>query len=156
MKYYLLLLRTSQIAGTVGAGWIGRNYYQQYQALENPDQVNPDSRLGAMIAARHFDNNQVGFGVYPSIRLIHTVFGNVGEQQIGKVFNSPQAQEIMGAPRTFENNRRLGEMEYQYWQGEQWQGENIGDEFMIQFGAHVDPDVRAFLQEIAAQVRDRA
>ncbi|ASW72995.1 hypothetical protein IQ37_09890 [Chryseobacterium piperi] len=156
MRYYVLLLRTTRTAGALGTvGWLGNNYYQQYQALANPEQVNRERRLGAMLGARDFTSDQVGFGVFIAIRLIHLTFGNIGEQGIGSLFNSPRAQELMRAPRTFENNRRLGVMEYQYWRGERGRGEYVWDEFMIQFGAHVNPTARAILQEGAARFRDR-
>jgi hypothetical protein len=147
-KNYLALLASGTTI------WLGRNYHQQYQALENPDKANPDGRLGAMLAAKDFNPDQVGFGVFPSIRLIHTIFGNIGEQHIGSVFNTPEAQEIMRSLRTPENHRRLGAMEQQYWQSERRQGKNIGDELMIIFGANTNPDVRADLQEKAAQLRN--
>jgi len=144
--------------GVLGLGglWFGRNYYQQRQALENPDQVDPNGRLGAMLAAGRFHQGQVGYGVQPAIRLIHGVFGNIGQQQIGRVFNGPEAQEIMAAPRDPENNRRLGEIEHNYWQEQQGHGENLPDEAMIRFGANVNPVYRGNIQELLAQFRERA
>ena len=151
MKFYLKLLTS---AGTLSTGWLGRNYYNQYKALENPDQVNPHGRLGAMLASRNFDHNQVGYGVYPSIRLIHLLFGNIGEQEIGRLFNSPEGQALMKELRTIENHKKLGTIEQKYWISEKGQGKNISDELMICFGAVADPDFRAYVQESNAKIRE--
>ncbi len=142
-------------AGAMGAAWVGRNIHQQNAALQHPDQIDPNGRLGAMLAARRFEPHQVGAGVFPAIRAIHAVFGNIGEQQIGRLFNGPQAQALMGQPRNQANHQQLGAMEHQYWQDERGRGANPLDEFMIQFGANVNPQMRGHIQEMFARMRDR-
>lgn len=122
------------------------NYLDQEEAIRNPSQVSPDGRLGAMLSSQKFEEGQVGYGANPSIRGIHTVFGNVGEQGIGSVFNSPEAQRLMASPSTFKNNRALGQLEYDYWKSQVGQGETWGDEAMIRFGAAVPPGMRAGIQ----------
>ncbi|PWN72322.1 hypothetical protein C1631_006910 [Chryseobacterium phosphatilyticum] len=151
-KRYIQLLLS--VAGAGGA-WMGRNEYQQYKALLEPEKVDPDSRLGAMIATKDFTRDQVGYGVYPSIRLIHLLFGNVGEQKIGEVFNRPDVQKALRKIRTHESHKFVGSIEESYWKGERKKGENIFDELMILFGANVNADTRACIQEWAATIRER-
>lgn len=160
-KRYLLLLaspRTLKIMGGVGVGtagtaWMGRNYYQQRMALSYPETVDPNGRRGAMLATRHFERDQVGYGVYPSIRLIHLLFGNIGEQEIGKLFNSPGAQAIMRKSRTHENHKELGAEEVKYWKDQLKKGKSIPDNMMIRFGALMPADARAYIQEGGARIR---
>lgn len=148
MKFYLKLLMSA------GGAWTGRNYYQQYRAIENPEEVNPYGRLGAMLAAKDFESHQVGYGVYPSIRLIHFLFGNIGEQEIGRVFNSVEGQELLRQIRSEENHQKLGKMEYEYWKSQVGKGKTIGDRFMINFGASVDEKWRGYIQEGNAEIRE--
>lgn len=158
-KRYLLLLaspRTLKImggVGTAGTAWMGRNYYQQRMALAYPETVDPNGRRGAMLATRNFERDQVGYGVHPSIRLIHLLFGNIGEQEIGKLFNSPEVQVIMRKSRTHENHKELGAEEVKYWKGQLKKGKTIPDNMMIRFGALMPADARAYIQERGARIR---
>lgn len=158
-KRYLLLLtspRTLKImggVGTAGTAWMGRNYYQQRMALAYPETVDPNGRRGAMLATRHFERDQVGYGVHPSIRLIHLLFGNIGEQEIGKLFNSLEVQAIMRKSRTHENHKELGAEEVKYWKGQLKKGKTIPDNMMIRFGALMPADTRAYIQERGARIR---
>lgn len=158
MNYLLLLAspRTLKIIGGVGTAgtlWIGTNYYQQRQALAYPETVDPNGRRGAMLATRHFERGQVGYGVHPSIRLIHLLFRNIGEQEIGKLFHSPEAQAIMRKLRTHENHKELGAEEVKYWKGQLNKGKTIPDHMMIWFGALMPADARAYIQERGAKIR---
>ncbi|WP_150114790.1 SPASM domain-containing protein [Chryseobacterium sp. IHB B 17019] len=160
MKKYLLLLASSRTAmtvggfGTVGTVWMGRNYYQQLMALAYPETIDPNGRRGAILATRYFKRDQVGFGVYPSIRLIHLIFGNIGEQEIGKLFNSPAAQAIMRKPRTHKNHKKLGAQEVKYWISQRGLGKTIPDNMMIWFfGAVMQASARAYIQESNARIR---
>lgn len=146
-KYVQLLLSTA------GTTWVGTNGYQQYKALLEPGKVDPAGRLGAMIATKDFTSDQVGYGVYPAIRLIHLLFGNIGEQKIGEVFKRPEVQEALRRIRTHENHKIVGGIEEKYWNDEKWRGDNRLDDLMILFGASVNADIRAHIQELAAQIR---
>lgn len=151
--YYKILPLTVKTAVPPGFLWAGFNYFRQYKALANPQQIDQYGRLGAMLAAKDFKHDQVGYGVYPSIRLIHLLFGNFGQQHIGRIFNSPEAQAIMKKPRTTENHLELGKMEYDYWISQLGKGDTFPDELMIKFGAAVNPEWRAFIQEMNAKAR---
>ncbi len=158
-KFYLLLLASSRNAkilggaGAAGTLWIGSNYYQQRQALAYPETVDPNGRRGAMLATRHFERGQVGYGVHPSIRLIHLLFSDIGEQEIGKLFHSPEAQAIMRKLRTHENHEELGAEEVKYWISQQKKGKTFPDNIMIRFGALMPAGARARIQEGSAKIR---
>ncbi|MDR3023451.1 SPASM domain-containing protein [Chryseobacterium sp.] len=148
-KRYLQLLLSA--AGTT---WVGRNEYQQYKALLDTDSVDQTGRLGAMLATRDFPPDQVGYGVYPSIRFIHMVFGNIGEQKIGEIFNDPEMQEMLKQPGTHENHQNVGNKEQKYWQSK-WEEENHpGRKLMAGLGAAFDGNSRAYIQKTAANLRD--
>ncbi|MDR6528753.1 hypothetical protein [Chryseobacterium rhizosphaerae] len=149
-KKYVQLLFSAAGAGT----WMGRNEYQQYQALLEPNKVDRKGRLGAMIATKDFTSDQVGYGVHFAIRLIHLLFGNVGEQKIGEVFNDSDVQKLLQKISTHENHKTVGSTEEDYWQSERGKGQHVLDELMILFGANVNAETRASLQELAAKIRE--
>jgi hypothetical protein len=80
-------------------------------ALE-PD---PDSRLGAYAATTGYPPGTVGEAVHNAIGTIDTTLGTAGQEQIGKVFNSPQARALYGKPLTPETSRQIAQIEYDYW-----------------------------------------
>lgn len=156
MQKYKLLLNSATIglrySSLKSYKWVEGNYNQQVFALNNPDKIDKSGRLGAIIATKDFNYTQVGAGAHIAIRGIHLFFGNIGEQEIGTVFFSPQVQEILKQARTIENNKKLGLLEYIYWNSQRYRGKTYGDEAMIIFGANVGPTTRAYLQEASAQM----
>lgn len=150
-KNYLQLLLSAAGAGS----WMGINEYQQYKALLNSENIDKNGRLGAMIATKDFLPDQVGYGVYPSIRLIHLLFGDIGEQQIGKIFNDPEMQKMLKELGTHENHQLVGSKEQEYWR-EQWEKEkNPVRKIMAGLGAAFDGESRAYIQESAAKLRKK-
>ncbi|KAA2224037.1 SPASM domain-containing protein [Chryseobacterium sediminis] len=151
-KRYLQFLLSASGAGTA---WMGRNEYQQYKALLDPDRVDRTGRLGAMLATKDFTPDQVGYGVYPSIRLIHLIFGNIGEQKIGEIFNDPEMQQLLKELGTHENHQNVGDKEQKYWQSK-WNDESHpGRKLMAGLGAAFDGNSRAFIQKSAAELREK-
>lgn len=156
MKKYQLLSYCATVgfrySSLKGYQWVRENYNQQMFALQNPHLVRKNGRIGAIIATKDFDYTQVGAGAHIAIRGIHLFFRNIGEQEIGTVFFSPEVQEILRLKRTMENNRRLGCLEYEYWISQKNSGNTYGDKAMIFWGSNVGPDARAILQEASAVV----
>lgn len=154
MKYYVLLLRTALATGGIGTiTWTGENYRRITYALENPDTVDPDGRLGAMVATRDYTPDQVGYGVHAATQLIYLVFRDIGEQQIGKAFGALKPKQYLESPGTFENHKIFGAFDQGYWKDEFNMGKTTADNMVIGLGASLNPTIRAITQKLLAGIR---
>lgn len=75
----------------------------------------PRSRLGAYAATRGYPPGTVGDAVHNAIGFIYEVFGTYGEEQIGIVFNAPQAQVLYKDPVDSPSGHKMAQIEYAYW-----------------------------------------
>lgn len=105
---------------------------------------NPDSRLGAYAATAGYPPGTVGNAVHNAIGTIYGTFGTFGEENIGRVFNSPQAQALYNQPVDSDAGLQMATIENQYWnnvrQEDPWSpGGNMGSAF--------SPSVRNWLQK---------
>jgi RHS repeat-associated protein len=103
----------------------------------------PESRLGAYAATRGYAKGTVGHAVHAGIATVYLVFGNYGQEKIGRVFNSPEAKALYNLPVDSWAGRRMAQLEYQYWHNvhveDPW---SPGGEL----GASFDTNARDFLQ----------
>lgn len=103
----------------------------------------PSSRLGAYAATAGYPPGTVGHGVHGAIAAIYITLGDVGQEQIGDVFRSPQAQAEMPYPVGSPHGRAIAELEYDYWR------QRRADDWLSvggQLGSLFGPDSRAALQ----------
>ena len=103
----------------------------------------PETRLGAYAATRGYAPGTVGASVHRAIGTIYLTFGNYGQENIGRVFNSPEARALYDQPVTSCAGQQMAELEYQYWRDvaaeDSWSpGGELGSMF--------NPTVRDFLQ----------
>jgi hypothetical protein len=106
-------------------------------------EVDPESRLGAYAATRGYPPGSVGAAVHNAIGTIYILFGNYGQERIGRVFNSPEARALYGAPVESPAGAQMAAIEARYWQNvraeDQWSpGGQLGSAF--------SPVVRDWLQ----------
>jgi hypothetical protein len=117
---------------------------EQLQGIDegriHPD---PDSRLGAYAATAGYPPGTVGHGVHGAIGAIYLTLGETGQEQIGTVFNSPEAQAHMGHPITSGHSRAIAQLEYDYWRSVR-----ANDWFSVggQLGSAFPPGIRDDLQ----------
>lgn len=104
-------------------------------------EVDPNSRLGAYQATGGYRDGTVGQAAHNAIGQIYAMGGTIGEDQIGTVFNSPEARALYGDPVDSPSGLRLAEMEYDYWRGQQELGTFGGG-----LGSSVPPETRDWLQ----------
>jgi hypothetical protein len=78
----------------------------------NPD---PDSRLGAYKATAGYPPGTVGNSVHNAIGTIYTGFGTYMQEDIGKVFSSPQAKSLYNDPVTSSSSKCMAAIEQAYW-----------------------------------------
>jgi hypothetical protein len=103
----------------------------------------PASRLGAYAATVGYPPGSTGNAVHRAIGTIYGTLGTLGEEQIGTVFNSPQARELFDKPLTEQTSRQIAEIEYGYWtRVREANGFSVGGNL----GSAVNPTVRDFLQ----------
>ena len=96
------------------------------------------SRLGAFKATLGYAEGTVGRGANRAIAAIYISLGTVGEDRIGAVFNSPEAMALFPKDGCGPASRRLAEIEYAYWRGQNTIGGYMGSAF--------PPSVRAAIQ----------
>ncbi len=101
------------------------------------------SRLGAFKATLGFGNGTVGEGVNKAIAGIYIALGTIGEDRIGDVFASPEAQALLGDPISSASSRRIAEIEFAYWNSQDSIGGWMGRQF--------DPSVRDAIQWALAE-----
>jgi hypothetical protein len=117
---------------------------EQLQGIDegriHPD---PNSRLGAYAATAGYPPGTVGHGVHGAIGAIYLTLGETGQEQIGTVFNSPEAQSHMGHPITSGHSRAIAQLEYDYWRSVR-----ANDWFSVggQLGSAFPPGIRDDLQ----------
>ncbi len=86
-------------------------------AIDNGTMTpDPNGRLGAYAATSGYPAGTVGESVHNAIGTIYKGFGNFGEEQIGKVFNSPEAKATYGDPVDSQSSKCMASMEQAYWQ----------------------------------------
>jgi hypothetical protein len=76
---------------------------------------NPDSRLGAYAATAGYPSGTVGAAVHNAIGGIYAGLGTYGEENIGRVFNSPDAKALYGQPVDSDAGKQMAAIEQQYW-----------------------------------------
>lgn len=104
---------------------------------------NPDSRLGAYAATGGFPAGTVGNAVHNAIGTIYITFANYGQENIGRVFNSPEARALYNQPVASCAGAQMAMLEYQYWSDVRAEdpaspGGNMGSAF--------NPTIRNLLQ----------
>jgi len=120
--------------------WLPRTLDRIDRGELTPD---PSSRLGAYAATRGFPSGTVGAAVHRAIGAIYLIFGNYGQERIGSVFNSPEAQALYGQPVTSCASMQMAHLEYQYWRDVQAEdGWSPGG----QMGSMFNPSARNFIQ----------
>ena len=130
---------------TVGvpAGTVAKRWHDLKRVSDDQLQVHPDSRLAAFKSTLGHQDGTVGYAANRAIGLIYVGMGTFGEEQIGQVFGSPEAQEQMALPVDSPGSRQLAQMEYDYWS-------SVLRENPSSSGAQVatafSPEVRDFLQ----------
>lgn len=92
---------------------------KRLQSLRDIDNGNmkpdPNSRLGAYAATKGYDKGTVGHAVHNAIGTIYTSMGTVGEEEIGKVFNSDEAKALYNKPVDGPAGLEIATMEHNYW-----------------------------------------
>ncbi len=143
--------RLQQILAMLPGVPIGRitaeELLRRRQVLRDIDEgrlkPDPNSRLGAYLATRGFPPGTVGHSVHNAIGTIFLGLGNLGEEQIGTVFNSDAARALYHQPVDGPASRQIAEMEYAYWAQVRRQNPwSIGGRLGTMFG----PDSRDVLQ----------
>jgi len=107
--------------------------------------INPrnDTRLGAYEATGGHARGTVGRGANNSIGAIYMLFGTFGQDRIGDVFHSRQAQDTLRHSVRTEANGRLARTEYNYWRQQEAQGTAGGV-----MGSAFSPRVREGIQTV--------
>lgn len=118
-------------------------------AIQN-GTLNPanDTRLGSYEATVGHERGTVGRGANKSIAAIYLLLGTFGQDSIGNVFNSNQAQSTLSSSVSSEDNNRLARTEFDYWQN-QWNNDGSAGGFM---GSMFNPTVRAEIQSWMSQI----
>ena len=107
-----------------------------------PDQ---ESRLGAFAGTHGYPEGTVGNAVHLGIAAIYLALGDAGQENIGRVFNSPEAKALYSQPIDSPANLEMARLEYGYWS-------NVLKEDSWSPGAHLatqmSPEVRALAQKL--------
>jgi hypothetical protein len=108
--------------------------------------INPrnDTRLGAYEATQGHARGTVGRGANNSIGAIYMLFGTFGQDRIGDVFHSRQAQDTLRHSVRTEANGRLARTEYNYWRNQQQTQGTAGGVM----GSAFSPRVREGIQTV--------
>jgi hypothetical protein len=101
----------------------------------------PTSRLGAYAATAGYPPGSVGDAVHRAIGTIYVTLGTIGEEQIGIVFNSPEARAMFDKPLTEETSRRMAEIEYDYWR-------RTRDDNPLSIGGQLGSAFRPWLRDV--------
>jgi hypothetical protein len=153
-------LHLGQVNGTYGDGRTGAlgaardtgdlvdgngiNVFSTLSRVDSGELVpDPNSRLGAYAATRGYPPGTVGNAVHNAIGTIFVSLANYGQENIGRVFNSPEARALYNQPVASCAGRQMALLEYQYWQDVRSEdplspGGNLGSAF--------NPGVRDLLQ----------
>ena len=112
------------LTGTSGA-WADANQVQPglLTRLDNMRQIDagtmtpdPNSRLGAYAATSGYPAGTVGNSVHNAIGTIYGGMANYGEENIGKVFNSPEAKSMYNDPVDSQSSKCMASVEHAYWE----------------------------------------
>jgi nucleoid-associated protein YgaU len=106
--------------------------------------VDPKTRLGAYAATAGYRDGTVGAAVHNAIGTIYGTLGTVGEEEIGTVFNSPQARALYNKPVDSDASRQMAELEYAYWSRI---SDQKPDSTGGKLGSMFSPAFRDFLQQ---------
>ncbi len=87
------------------------------------------TRLGAFEATLGFQRGTVGHGANRAIAGIYIAMGDFGEDHIGTLFHSQQVQALLDDPADGPSSRRMAELEYAYWNGQDTIGGWMGRQF---------------------------
>lgn len=104
----------------------------------------PSSRLGAYKATLGYQPGTVGYAVNKQIGNIYNGLGTFGEDQIGKVFNSPEAKALYNEPVGSDASKQMAAMELKYWNDQKAKG-TVGG----YMGSSVPVGARDWLQKYA-------
>jgi hypothetical protein len=111
----------------------------------------PKSRLGAYAATRGYPPGTVGDAVHNAIGFIYDVFGTYGEEQIGIVFNAPQAQGLYKDPVDSPSGYKMAQIEYAYWRRARHEDSTSGGGLL---GSAFPTTVRDYLQRHYFKTQD--
>ena len=103
--------------------------------MEHPPKY---SRLGAFKAVLGHAQGTVGYAVTRAIAAIYITLGEIGQDEIGLVFNSPEAQSLLDGDACGPASKKLAELEFGYWNGQDTLGGFLGSQF--------NPTVRTAMQ----------
>jgi hypothetical protein len=118
---------------------------QNLSAVNNGTMTpDPNSRLGAYAATSGYPDGTVGNSVHNAIGTIYMGMANIGQEDIGKVFNSPEAKSLYNDPVNSPSSKCMAKIEYSYWQ--QVRSEN-GLSIGGQAGSAFGPGFRNWLQQ---------
>lgn len=138
----------SRMGGMMSVSWVEALIPVRVQDLNDIDRgfsvASPSTRLGAYQATRGYARGTVGYAVHNAIGDIYIMAGTYGQEQIGLVFNSPEARALFGQAITSSANLTMATLEYSYWMAvKQANPLSIGG----QAGSAFTPGMRAWLQE---------
>ena len=102
----------------------------------------PNSRLGAYHATKGYPEGTVGHAAHGAIGTIYATSGTVGEEKIGKVFNSQAAKALYNDPVDGPSSKKLATMEFDYWQKMKREKNSLGGHL----GSLFNPESRDWLQ----------
>lgn len=143
---------TNRASHTIGNGFRsldrlinGNGTLSDLRRIDDGTMVpDPNSRLGAYYATRGYEPGTVGHATHNAIGTIYASMGTVGEEQIGRVFNSPEARATYDQPVDGPASRRMAEMEHKYWETTRQQNPwSVGGNLGSAFG----PGARDWLQQ---------
>ena len=123
---------------------IGGGRITDLRAIDDGSLV-PDknSRLGAYYATKGYERGTVGHSVHNAIGTIYAMLGTAGEEQIGKVFNSPEAKALYDHKVTSSSSRKIASMEVDYWKKMRKEKGSFGGHL----GSVFNPTARDWLQK---------
>lgn len=89
---------------------------RQLELIDNGElKPDPNSRLGAYAATTGYPPGTVGNAVHNAIGTIYIVFGDWFEEEIGTVFNSPEAMALYNEPVDGPASLQIAQLEWDYW-----------------------------------------
>lgn len=138
----------SRMGAIMNVGWVQALTPIRVKELNIIDEghasADPSSRLGAYEVTRGYARGTVGYAVHNAIGDIYIFAGTYGQEQIGLVFNSPEARALFNQPIESAANLQMATIEYNYWVAvKQSNPSSVGG----MAGSAFTPGMRAWLQE---------